>query len=225
MPMGPSLVLDTTSVTASHSHAISLGLYGGSSERPSLTFTNSHIDNSVLDPGGCLCGGDAIVVQGAPTNPALTVTITATNTTFSGNAGAAISAPRATVSLTGGDVSNNKGGGLQLTDTASNNSIRVRSTTFHGNGGDFIALAGSASSSLDLGKTGDPGGIVFSSVPSGHSAVNLTAAVTGYAVGNTWMPGQQGADGSGSYTTATTLSSGASGLNATVGTGASLVLE
>jgi hypothetical protein len=42
--------------------------------------------------------------------------------------------------------------------------------------------------------------------------------------GNTWMPGQQGADGSASYSMATTLSSGASGPNATVGTGASLVL-
>jgi hypothetical protein len=224
MPATPSLVLDTTSVTASHSNAISLSLYGTTAETPSLTFTNSHIDNSVLDATGCFCGGDGILVQGAPTNPALTVTITATNTTFSGNAGYAILSPRATVSLTGGDMSNNKSGGLQLTDTASNNSIKVRSTTFNANGGDFISLAGSASSSLDLGKKGDPGGIVFSGVPAGHSAVNLSAAVTGYAVGNTWMAGQLGADGTGSYGTPTTLSAGAAGLNATVGTGASLVV-
>jgi hypothetical protein len=73
--------------------------------------------------------------------------------------------------------------------------------------------------------TGDPGGIVFTSVPVSHSAVNLAAAITGHAVGNTWIASQQGASASGLYTSPTTLAAGVTGLNATVGSGASLVVE
>jgi hypothetical protein len=217
VPVTPSLTLDTTSVTASHGNAISLQLYGGTPETPSLTFVNSHVDRTIA--------GDAVNVAGAPTNAALSVTITATSSTFTGNGGRGITSPRATVTLTGGDVSTNTGRGVELTDPGSTNSIKVRSTTFGGNGGDFIALQGAASSSLDLGLTGDPGGIVFTAVPVNYSAVNLAAAVAGQAVGNTWIAGQQGANGSGLYTSATTLAAGASGLNATVAAGASLVVQ
>jgi hypothetical protein len=217
VPQTPALSLDTTSITASRGNAIALSVYANLPETPTLTFLNSHLDGSVG-------GGSGLLVSGIPPlNAAQTVTIKATNTTFTGNQAFGIVAPRATVDLSGGDVSNNGTGGLQVTDMTSVNAIKVRKTTFGGTGGNLVTLAGTAASVLDLGKTGDLGGIVFTNVGVNFSAVRLDAPVQGFAIGNTWIPSQQGADATGKYVTPTTLMDTA-GLNGTINAGASLVV-
>jgi len=97
-------------------------------------------------------------------------------------------------------------------------------TTLDANVGDGISFAGAAGSVLDLGKTGDPGGIVFTKVATNHSAVHLLAAIQGFAVGETWMPSVQSANASGKYTAPQTFAAGAAGANVTVGPGGSLVV-
>ncbi len=215
-PQTPSLTLDSTSITASRGHAVVLTVYASLPETPAITLTSSHLDGSLL-------GGNGLFVNATPPlNAAATVTIKATNTTFTGNQGYGLYAPRATVDLSGGDVSNNGAGGVQLVDATSANGLKVRKTTFGGTGGNLITLAGTAVAALDLGKTGDLGGIVFTNVGATFSAVRLEAPIAGFAVGNTWIPSQQGADATGLYVTPTTLQD-TSGRNATVG-GATLVV-
>jgi hypothetical protein len=78
-----------------------------------------------------------------------------------------------------------------------------------------------------IGTATSVGGNTFSGVTvgAGASALNLSALINGTAVGNTWMPGVQGADSSGHYTTTTKITGPAAGLNVTVPTGASVVLK
>lgn len=213
-PLTTSVALVNTSITNSVGPAIWFLQYFLASTQ-TLTLTASHLDDN----------GDAGVVFDVPMlNVSSTLTITATNSTVSGNAGAAFVGTRATVKLTGGAVANNTLDGVRLSGATAVNAITIRGTTFANNGGDNVSMAGTSASAFDLGKTGDPGGVVFTGVAATKSAVRLDAAIQGFAVGNTWVPNEQGADAGGLYTAPTTLTVG-TGRNATLATGATLVVQ
>lgn len=216
-PITTTLALVDSTMTGCKGSGVALSLYGNIASTPSITLTNSHIDD------GTSAG---IVAQGTSLSDLLTLTITMTSSTIRGNAGAGISTPRATVDVMGGAVSNNGGDGIHVGDDASVNTIKARGTTFDANAGDALFLAGTAASTLDLGADGAAGNLTFSNTNGAKSAVHLTALIAGHAVGDTWTPSQQGADAAGHYTTATTLSStNGVGRNVNLAAGATLVVK
>jgi hypothetical protein len=99
----------------------------------------------------------------------------------------------------------------------------VRGAKIDANEDHGVSFDGASGSSLDLGTTTATGGNTFTRVAVNRSAVNLAAAVQGTAVDNTWMPNVQGASGLGLFTSPLRITGPASGLNATVASGASLV--
>ncbi len=219
-----TLTLNGTTISGSPGSAVGYSTTSNTAA-VNLTMTNSHLDNNAYS--GLWIGGN--------TNAALAINVTATGTTFSGNAMSGITAgPKATISLTGGAVSNNGAGaaalsqtpgGVVMQDGASPNSLKMRNVTLAGNTGSAITFAGNASSTLDLGTAASLGGSTFSGVTGSYSALNLTALIVGSAIGNTWMPSVQGSDSSGHYTTTTTITGAAAGLNVTASSGASVVLQ
>lgn len=78
-------------------------------------------------------------------------------------------------------------------------SFKLRGSTVSGNSVDGVYLSGSMTA--DLGTAAAPGGNSFSTngTTGLHTAFN--AGQTANAVGNTWTPGQQGADANGRYST------------------------
>lgn len=213
-PLAEALTLKNTKITNSKGNAVGLSLYGNMASHDVLTFTDSQLDK----------GAHAVLVS-TPGNldSTLTVGINATNTTFDGNSNIAIDVPRATISLTGGSVSTNTQGGIIMRTTADTQSLEIRGTKFATNGGHAISVDGAAATVVDLGKAGDAGGIVFSGVPAGSSALNLLAKVAASALGNTWMPNENGADAAGKFT-ATVLTGPTSGKNATLVSGSSVAV-
>ena len=222
----PSLTLNNTTITGSQGNAVAFQIQGNTAS-VSFNATGSHLDGSTLA---------GIWVAGIP-NAGVAVNVTATSTTFNGNGLPGIYAPRATVSLSGAgsSVSTNgalaashgeTSGGIVVTDATSVNSVTLRGVAMGGNTGNQISFTGTAASILDLGTSASPGGLVFSNVPAGvgASAVALSALIPATAIGNTWMPNVQGANASGLYTTTTTISGAAVGLNVTEPAGASVVM-
>jgi hypothetical protein len=216
MPLDQTLEVVNTDITMNQTSGIGMVLYGGMASKPVIKITNSHIENNA---GNGLGAGALSTIAATLVN-----TIETVDSTFKGNTLAGIVAPVGTVSITGGEVSGNGGHGIGLTGATVVNSLKVRGTKIDDNGGHGISFAGAAGSSLDLGKTGDPGGITFTNVDPARAAVSLDAAIQGFAVGNTWMPNVQGASAAGTYTTPTTIVGLTSGLNAFVASGGSLVV-
>ncbi|HEY2517523.1 MAG TPA: right-handed parallel beta-helix repeat-containing protein [Polyangiaceae bacterium] len=218
----PSLTLTNTSITGSKGSAVFVGT-APNTAAVNLTVTSSHLD-------GNSSGG--VWVQGG-TNPALAVNINVTSSTFDNNGFFGINSLRATATFagTGNSVSGNGAtatangytpGGILLTDAASTNAITMRSAAVGGNTGNQISLTGTGASNLDLGTSASAGGVTFSGVAAGKTAVNLGAAIDGTAVGDTWLASTQGADSAGHFPASTTLSGPVSGQNATLVTGATL---
>jgi hypothetical protein len=224
---GGTLTLGSTSITGSTGSAVAY-----TAENPNavvtLTMTSSHLDTNAY-AGVWISTGNASSGQA--------IQLTATGTTFDGNAMSGITAAdNASVSVTGGSISNNGAaaaslgqtpGGVVMSLATGVNALTMRNVTMATNTGNFITVAGAAGTTLDLGTTASVGGNTFSGVTVGaaKSALNLAALINASAVGNTWMPGAQGSDSSGHYTSATTITGPASGLNVTVPAGASVVLE
>jgi hypothetical protein len=216
-PLTESLELDNTEISDGTGPGIALTLYGSIPSTPKLKFTNSHVDRNVQ--------GGLVYASGAVFDAGLTVTLDAVGSTFNGNQGPGIELPRATLTMTGGEVSNNTGAGIRLSHAPSKNTLTIRDTAFAGNQGDAIRFEGSATSVLDLGKSGDAGGLVFTAVPAaGAAAVNLLAPIAGSAIGNTWMPSIQGANASGKYPAINVIGGPATGRNVTLAAGASLAV-
>jgi hypothetical protein len=216
-PLDQSLEVVSTDITMNQTSGIGMVLYGGMASKPVIRITDSHIENNTGNGfgAGALSTIDATLVN----------TIQTINSTFKNNTLAGLIAPVGTVSITGGEFSGNVGNGIGLTGGTVVNSLKVRGTVkIDANGGHGVAFSGAAGSSLDLGKTADLGGITFTSVNASHAAVSLSAAIQGFAVGNTWMPNVQGASATGAYTSPTTIVGLTSGLNAFVTTGGSLVV-
>jgi hypothetical protein len=216
----PTLALTNTTITGSKASAVFVGTTTNTAA-VNLTFTGSHLDNGAS-------GG--LWVQGG-TNAALAVNLSATSTTFDGNGFWGISSPRATITFagTGNSVSNNGAtpgtytpGGILLTDAASTNALTLRNAAVGGNAGNQISFAGAAASTLDLGSATTAGAVTFSGVATGKTAVNLTAAIAGTAIGDTWLPSVQGADTNGHFAAGTTLTGAVTGQNATLVAGATL---
>lgn len=216
-PLDPSLDIQNSDISSNQVNAIVLTLYAGMASKPIIELTDSHVNGNT--------GNGIWITTPGTVDAALVATVQATNTNFRGNTGTGILAETAAVTVTQGDISMNGADGVALTGATFKNSLQVRSgTILDQNGGHGFSFAGAATSTLDLGKKADPGNTTFTGVAVGHSAVNLTAAIQGFAVGNTWVPNVQGANATGLFTTPTTLAAGSSGLNATVATGASLVV-
>ena len=99
VPTG-TLTLDGTTISGSPGSAVGYSTTTNTGT-VNLTFTNSHLDTNAY--AGLWVGG--------ATNAALAMTVTATGTTFDGNAMSAITAqPRASISVSGGSISNNRAG-------------------------------------------------------------------------------------------------------------------
>lgn len=124
------------------------------------------------------------------------------------------------MSFSGMDMGFGKGGIIRITDSnfhdcllamrlggsGSFNDIKVRGSTFVNNvvgAWDTVMLDSSAGSTLDFGTRKEPGGNTFSNVNTGQTALrNGATGVRLDAVGNTFMPNLQKADGAGHYTAA-----------------------
>jgi hypothetical protein len=217
MPLDQSLELVSTDITMNQTSGIGMVLYGGMASKPTIRITSSHIENN---DGNGFGAGALSTIDANLVNAIQTI-----DSTFKGNTLAGLIAPVGTVSITGGEFSGNGGNGIGLTMGTVVNSLKVRGTVkIDDNGGHGISFSGATGSSLDLGKTADPGGITFTNVDAAHSAVSLQSAIQGFAVGNTWMPNVQGASAAGAYTSPTTIVGLTSGLNAFVASGGSLVV-
>jgi hypothetical protein len=229
-----SVSLDNTVITGSPCSVITL--------RSTTTASNATITLNGSQLNGNAGGGISTDENNTPQTGFASTTsfvVNATNTTFKNNTaatydavnggsfatGAAIRVPHGSITVTGGEISGNADSAVMLRDSASTNAITVRGVKLASNAGSTISLAGVAGSTLDLGTASSAGGSTFCGIPSGGSAVNLSAPIAGTAIGNTWMAGVQGADGSGQYTASTTIPAGSSGLNFTTATGSTVVVK
>jgi hypothetical protein len=222
---GAALTLNGTTISGSPAGSAVAYTTTSNTGTVGLTFTNSHLDNNAY--AGLWIGGN--------TGASLAITVTSRGSTFSGNAMSGITtAPKASISVSGGAISNNGTGAVALAQTpgaivfqdgASASALSLHNVTLASNTGDAITFAGSASSTLDLGTTATAGGNTFSGVTVTNSALHLTALIAAGAVGNTWMPSAQGADSSGHYTSSDTIVGPATGLNVTAPSGASVVMH
>jgi hypothetical protein len=229
-----SVSLDSTVITGSPCAAVTVR-FGTTAGDSTITLNNSQIDGNA---GGGISNDEA---NGPQTGFAATIrfVVNATNTTFKNNTaatydsqnggsfatGAAIRVPHGSITVTGGEISNNADSAVMLRDSASANAITIRGVKLASNAGSTISLAGTNGSTLDLGTASGAGGSTFSGILSGGTAVNLGAPIAGTAIGNSWMPGIQGADSNGQYTTSTTIPAGSSGLNFTTATGSTVVVK
>jgi len=86
------------------------------------------------------------------------------------------------------------GGGTNLAD------LTVRDTTFT-NMAEALRIQSAAGSTTDLGTMAQPGGNTFQATTTSLTALTALGTFIS-AVGNTWLPNEQGADASGHYTAA-----------------------
>jgi hypothetical protein len=218
VPVDPSLDVQGSDISMNQVPGISLVVHATYPSTPVVKFTDSHVDDNSNGPG-------FLVSPSGGVHSGVVNTVQAVNSTFNGNTGGGISAVVGSISITGGEFSGNGSSGIALTEGNYVSSLKVRGTVkIDANGGHGISFAGSDESILDLGKTGDPGGITFTGVAATRSAVNLLAATQGHAIGNTWIPSVQGASAAGAFTSPLTIVGPASGANVTVAGGGSLVV-
>ncbi len=207
------LTLENSEISATPGPAIVVNLSGASPSTPTLSFTNSHLDNNL--------GHGLFIVPKPSVLPGSLVSMNAKDTSFDGNKGVGMSLTRASVNLSGGSISKNLSNGIEMTGAGSMNTLKLRGAVVDQNGGDGISFDGAVTSVLDLGSAADPGATTFSKVALGFSALRLDALVTGNAFGNAWMPLTQGSDSNGKYVNPMSLT-GVSGANVNVAVGASV---
>jgi hypothetical protein len=215
--LDPTLEVRNSEITFNETASgIALAAYPSSASTPVIEITDSHVDNN---------GRDGLFVPDVTLSKDQIVTIQVVNSTFSSNQRNGITTGIGTVSIARGEISRNGLNGLEIADLTHVNSLTVRGTVkIDANGGHGISFGGGAGSSLDLGTSASPGGITFTGVAASHSAVDLLSAIQGFAAGNTWMPGVQGANATGLFASPLTIAGPASGLNASVVSGGSLVV-
>ncbi|MEO7732106.1 MAG: DUF1565 domain-containing protein [Kofleriaceae bacterium] len=168
------------------------------------TFT---LKDSLIDGG---LNGLRIVGTSTPTK------VTVQNTTIKNLKAVAISGSKFSLDMTGGEISNTLGAvtgslnaELKLTNIAIKSqraasielgdglTLVMRSCVVSG----FIYVFGNMV--IDLGTTASPGNNTLLSFSDNSSAVEIENGGRVDAVGNTWRPNVQGADGSGHYAAAT----------------------
>jgi hypothetical protein len=229
-----SVSLDGTTITGSPCSAFTARI-GTTAGNGTITLNNSQINGNA--------GGGVTVDEANTPQTGFSATtrfvVNATNTTFKNNtaatydavnggsfaSGAAVRLPHGSITITGGEISGNADSAVMLRDAASANAISIHGVTLKQNLGSTVSLTGTSGSTLDLGTASTAGGNTFSGIPAGGTALSLSAPIAGTAIGNTWMPSVQGADGTGHYTTSTTIPANSSGLNVTTAAGASVVVK
>jgi len=95
---------------------------------------------------------------------------------------------------------------LRINNGANDTDIMFRGTKFTNNDAtstaDSVILQTSLGSNLDFGTLADPGGNTFTDANAAHTALRLGVngtAMKAKAVGNAWIPNEQGADAQGHY--------------------------
>jgi Protein of unknown function (DUF1565) len=217
VPLDYSIELEDTTITGCALTGIIVTLYSATNTQAPIKLTRSHIDNNAGY-------GIRVGANGVP-GARLNVTISLNASTLKNNGAHGIFAQATNVVVVGGEISGNMGDGILLDGATYKNSVIVHGAAIAGNKGNGIALLGSATSSMDLGKTGTPGGNTFSQVAVGKSAVALSAAIAGFAVGNTWIPVIQNASAAGLFIGPVSFAANTVGQNVTVGAGASLLVS
>ena len=114
------------------------------------------------------------------------------------------------------------GNGTGISIASSGGSLKLRGSTVSSNTGDGVALSGSIV--VDVGSAADAGGNTFTGNTSTGLRINLNSAGAAQAVGNTWNPNVQGADGSGHYASPVQKTGPASGTNYIIGNAGQLSL-
>jgi hypothetical protein len=122
--------------------------------------------------------------------------------------------------FSGGSISNNAigasaaRGGVWMGSVGGAHRLKLRGVSVTGNNASAsntidnsgIILRGNSSASFDLGTGAEPGNNIFQNNSAGNQSANVVVDVSGVvvsAVGNTWNPGVQGADGSGNLAAGT----------------------
>jgi hypothetical protein len=122
--------------------------------------------------------------------------------------------------FSGGSISNNAigasaaRGGVWMGSVGGAHRLKLRGVSVTGNNASAsntidnsgIILRGNSSASFDLGTGAEPGNNIFQNNSAGNQSANVVVDVSGVvvsAVGNTWNPGVQGADGSGNLVVGT----------------------
>lgn len=212
---GCSLELENTQLLNSAGNGIAAIYYSNQPSHVSISLTDSRIQDS---------NGTGILIDGGFTaDPALNVEVRLVNSVILGGT-RGIYGLLANVDIQGGEVSGATGHGIEIGNAALPHRLTVRGATFDGNGGNAIHITDLVTT-VDLGTTLDPGGNTMSAIPTGAAAVAFTQALSGDAVGNTWMANEQGADATGHYPAGTTATGPANGRNYNLAAGATLVIE
>jgi hypothetical protein len=215
-PIHPTLQVRSSEITFNeNASGVSVIMDPSLPSKPIISIEDSHIDSN---------GRDGIFVDNPATVASQIVTIRTVNSTLIENVRNGMTMGSGRVSIAGGKISSGLNG-IEMTDATQVNTLEVRGAIeIASNFGHGISFTGASDSSLDLGTTAKPGRITFSVLQANSSAVNLQAAIRGYAVGNTWAANGQGADESGHYTMPTTFTGPVFDMNATVVSGGSLVV-
>lgn len=214
-PNDTGVVLERCTMTNNNRHGIAFSYYGNIATH----LVVSLIDSRIQDGLGTALLSNALTIA----DPGLDVEVTLINTTLLGGVRGLYSLA-GTVDIQGGEISGMTSYGIEVINGLPANSLRVRGTTFDGNGDDAIRIA-SPSTILDLGTMIDPGNNLMSAIPANAAAVNLAAAISGSAVGNTWMANEQGADAAGRYPAGTTGTGPVNGRNYELVAGSTLLIQ
>jgi hypothetical protein len=141
---------------------------------------------------------------------------------ITGNSGAGLQLGSVKATVAGAVVSNNTSDGIYCNGPTV---LELRSTELCKNGGYGVYLSGSGNGQLaDLGTASTKGGnLIKDNVQSGLG-VNLSGSKTVDAVGNTWMPNEQGANASGVYPMGSSIKGTAQGKNVQIFSGSVTVM-
>jgi hypothetical protein len=162
---------------------------------PNLLLRNATLTNNV-----------GYAIMGAIYSDALP-TIRIENSRLNDNHGGVYSNYATTLNISGSEINRNGSPsiscsqGISLNPAVVNN-LTLRNTQVVGNCSAGIIVGGAAGSAFDLGRGNSPGGNTFTGNSAtdnlGNLRVQLGAAGTVYASGNTWEPGVQSAASAGS---------------------------
>ena len=189
-----TLTLDGTDITGSKGPAIDLSILPKAGGTDTLKLIGSHLDQNA--GGGVLATAPSTATQTAQ------VVLEAVQSSLSNNGGDGLHLDR----LTSGNVVDssfvgNLGDGIEAGIAQAVTGLSVKDSSFQNNLGNALSFLGSTASALDLGTSAAPGGNTFAGIPTGKVALDLGAVIQVSALGNTWVPNQQGSNSDGLFTT------------------------
>jgi hypothetical protein len=206
--------VELTNVSIGGSNGAAVILAGASFKATSSTIKNSAAEGITIPDGtGATTSIELIDTQVTQNITGMylgfnnTPTVTLTRTSFDNNHYGlhTYTGQPLTVTIDGGSFSNNSQRGLWLHGLA-DKIVKMHGATITANAQEGAYIDLSSGSSIDLGTKASPGQNVFGPngplVDAGTFKPALTiggAAITAYAVGNTWIANEQGADNGGHY--------------------------